>query len=68
MDTDWTIFYLVTIYYLNKHLSIQNDPLQGVPANATNLVLGGQSCMWGETVDSSDQTQRIWPKTAAVAG
>lgn len=24
--------------------------------------------MWGESVDISDQLQRIWPKSAAVAG
>jgi len=53
-DVDWTQFY-------------KNDPLHGVPSNATQFVLGGQTCMWGESVDISDQLPRIWPKTAAVA-
>ena len=31
------------------------------------LVLGGQGEMWGETVDTSDLEQTVWPKMAAIA-
>jgi len=54
LNTDWTIFYL-------------NDPYEDIPVKSRHLVLGGEACMWGETVDVSDQLQRIWPKAAAVA-
>jgi len=54
LSTDWTVFYL-------------NDPYQGIAENAKPLVIGGETCMWGETVDISDQLPRIWPRAAAVA-
>ncbi|KAJ6317904.1 hypothetical protein OIU76_013451 [Salix suchowensis] len=55
LDTPWEEFY-------------KNEPL----ANITNpkqqsLVLGGEVCMWGETVDGSDIEQTIWPRAAAAA-
>jgi hexosaminidase len=43
------------------------DPLQGVAANATQFVIGGEACMWSETVDDSDLANTVWPRAAAVA-
>lgn len=51
---DWTAYY-------------NNDPAAGVPASQQKLVLGGETCMWGETVDPSDIFNTIWPRAAAVA-
>ncbi|RZC86879.1 hypothetical protein C5167_030235 [Papaver somniferum] len=55
LDTTWENFYM-------------NEPL----TNITNpkhqkLVLGGEVCMWGETIDTSDIEQTIWPRAAAAA-
>jgi len=52
---------LWTAYYLN-------DPMENI-VNPTEqkLVLGGECCMWGETVDPSDIFNTIWPRAAAVA-
>lgn len=47
--------------YLNEptaNLTSTSDP---------NLILGGESCMWGETVDPSDLQNTVWPRAAAVS-
>jgi len=45
-----------------------NDPRAGITdTTQQNLVLGGETCMWGETVDPSDIFNTIWPRAAAVA-
>ena len=36
------------------------------PAQAA-LILGGESCMWGELVDAGSVMRKIWPRAAAVA-
>lgn len=46
-----------------------NDILEGVrEPEHEQLYLGGEVCVWGETVDPSDLQQTIWPRTAAAAG
>ena len=60
-------------WYLD-HLSIPWDAVYGnepcadiSDASECKLVLGGQGEMWGETVDSSDIEQTVWPRLAAIA-
>lgn len=55
LDVPWEYF------YNSEPLEGINDPLQ------QELVLGGEVCMWGETADTSDVQQTIWPRAAAAA-
>ncbi|CAL9007960.1 unnamed protein product [Prunus brigantina] len=44
------------------------EPLEGInDVSQQKLVLGGEVCMWGETADTSDVQQTIWPRAAAAA-
>ncbi|KAL5773816.1 hypothetical protein ACOSQ2_013740 [Xanthoceras sorbifolium] len=48
-------------FYMNEPLTNITNPKQ------QKLVIGGEVCMWGETVDASDIEQTIWPRAAAAA-
>ncbi|KAJ1690336.1 hypothetical protein LUZ63_014491 [Rhynchospora breviuscula] len=55
LDVPWEKFYT-------------SEPLEGINNTAHHkLVLGGEVCMWGETADTSDVQQTIWPRAAAAA-
>ncbi|KAH3760696.1 beta-hexosaminidase subunit beta [Pelomyxa schiedti] len=55
LETSWQQFYL-------------NDLLEGITdPDQQSLVLGGEVCMWGETVDASDIFNTIWPRAAAAS-
>ncbi|XP_047153869.1 beta-hexosaminidase 1-like, partial [Vigna umbellata] len=61
------------VWYLD-HLDVPWDevytaePLEGIQkASEQELVIGGEVCMWAETVDTSDVQQTIWPRAAAAA-
>ncbi|RZC83982.1 hypothetical protein C5167_046768 [Papaver somniferum] len=61
------------VWYLD-HLDVpwedvyKSEPLEGISDGShKKLVLGGEVCMWGETADSSDVQQTIWPRAAAAA-
>ncbi|VVA12389.1 PREDICTED: beta-hexosaminidase [Prunus dulcis] len=61
------------VWYLD-HLDVpweaayNAEPLEGIDdVSQQKLVLGGEVCMWGETADTSDVQQTIWPRAAAAA-
>ncbi|KAJ3678127.1 hypothetical protein LUZ60_001930 [Juncus effusus] len=48
-------------FYMYEPLNNISKPEQ------QKLVLGGEVCMWGENIDTSDIQQTIWPRAAAAA-
>ncbi len=62
-------------YYLDlgwsaaRHYAV--DPLSGAGANLSPeekaRILGGESCMWAEYINSENIDSRIWPRNAAIA-
>ncbi|QIW95556.1 hypothetical protein AMS68_001074 [Peltaster fructicola] len=51
----------------NWRLMYSYDPLSGVPANATHLVLGGEAHIWSEQTDAVNFDRNVWPRTCAAA-
>ncbi|XP_057248562.1 beta-hexosaminidase 1 isoform X2 [Beta vulgaris subsp. vulgaris] len=67
------IFSNQDVWYLD-HLDVpwqpvyKADPLENITdVTQQKLILGGEVCMWGETADTSDIQQTIWPRAAAAA-
>ncbi|KAL1303872.1 hypothetical protein AAFC00_000327 [Neodothiora populina] len=42
------------------------DPLEGVPANLTHLVLGGETHIWSEQTDPANIDRMVWPRACAA--
>lgn len=53
LDNTWDVFY-------------NNDITSGVAPSQQHHILGGEACMWAETVDTSDWFNTVWPRAAAV--
>jgi|TARA_B110000091_G_C13699896_1_gene425794 hexosaminidase len=54
LNVNWTAVY-------------SNEPCTGVPDDLCDAkILGGHGEMWGETVDTSDLAQTVWPRLAAI--
>uniref|UniRef100_A0A3B4VJD8 Beta-hexosaminidase subunit beta n=1 Tax=Seriola dumerili TaxID=41447 RepID=A0A3B4VJD8_SERDU len=66
---------LSTPWYLNRisygqdwrgHYKADPQDFKGTEAQK-KLVIGGEACLWGEYVDGTNLTPRLWPRASAVA-
>ena len=51
----------------NWRLIYSYDPLEGIPANSTHLVLGGEVHIWSEQTDPVNLDDMVWPRASAAA-
>jgi hexosaminidase len=51
----------------NWRVMYSYDPLAGVPANETHLVIGGETHIWSEQTDSVNLDRMVWPRACAAA-
>ena len=51
----------------NWRLMYSYDPLAGVPANETHLVIGGETHIWSEHTDDVNLDNKVWPRACAAA-
>jgi hexosaminidase len=45
----------------------KQEPAAFISADKASLMIGGEGCMWGETVDGGDLEQTVWPRLGAIA-
>jgi hexosaminidase len=50
----------------NWRLVYSYDPLAGVPANQTSLVIGGEVHIWSEQTDPVNLDDMVWPRASAA--
>ncbi|OQN96989.1 hypothetical protein B0A48_16963 [Cryoendolithus antarcticus] len=50
----------------NWRVMYSYDPLSGVPANATQFVVGGEAHIWSEQTDAVNLDQMVWPRACAA--
>lgn len=50
----------------NWRLMYSYDPLAGVPADRTHLVMGGEVHMWSEQTDPVNFDGMVWPRASAA--
>ncbi|KAM7231102.1 hypothetical protein CapIbe_017547 [Capra ibex] len=61
-------WYLDTIHYgqdWRQYYSVEPLNFAGTPEQK-QLVIGGEACIWGEYVDATNLTPRLWPRASAV--
>ena len=64
---DWPAWYLDSLYSTWQDMYGMEPERWVTDAAQAALVIGGESCMWGERVDAGNIMRTVWPRAAAVA-